>query len=68
MKAMSILSSMDSILRLKNGIDDKFILFSCMAREEVSEYKGLNPVDRLKLLKALCELRVDVISSCHLLV
>ncbi|CAN8252289.1 unnamed protein product [Cochlearia groenlandica] len=27
--------------------------------EEISQYRGLDPIDRLRFLKALCELRVD---------
>jgi hypothetical protein len=30
-----------------------------MNREEISEYQGLDSINRLKILKALCELRVQ---------
>lgn len=32
----------------------------CLCREEISKYKELDPLDRLLLLKAICEVRADV--------
>ncbi|CAH2044427.1 unnamed protein product [Thlaspi arvense] len=40
-------------------LPNNFLLSCCMDREEISEYKGLDPINRLQLLKALCELRVQ---------
>lgn len=57
---------MDFVFRLKWYIDNNFLFFCCVVRVEISEYKGLDPINRLKFLKALCELRVQVISSFHL--
>ena len=33
----------------------------CICREEISRYKGLDPTKRLLILKALCEIRADVL-------
>ena len=47
------------------GVGNNFLLFF-MVREVISGYKGLDPTDRLQFLKALCELRAQVISSFNL--
>lgn len=40
--------------------DAKVALCTLHCREEISKYKELDPIERLLILKALCELRVEV--------
>ena len=46
------------------------MMFCCycgMCREEISEYKELDPTNRLLILKALCEIRAEVICLAFLI-
>lgn len=42
-------------------LDLHSIVTLLFCREEISKYKELDPTSRLLLLKALCEIRADVI-------
>lgn len=56
------------LIHLRRGHDGlASFLCCCLCSEETSEYKGLDPKRRLLILKALCEIRADVIYSTFLL-